>query len=81
MDQRMLKILLRSLPVKRWAPILGFQKLVAGYIDSVEKSRLILNGIQFASRIRRRRIMEQWNDGMMKYWDHWCSVWVKNNTV
>jgi len=25
--------------------------------------------------------MEQWNNGMMDYWDHWCSIWLKNNTV
>jgi len=18
---------------------------------------------------------------MMEYWDHWCSIWLKNNTV
>jgi len=23
--------------------------------------------------------MEQWNNGMMEYWDHWCSIWLKNN--
>ena len=37
--------------------------------------------------------MEQWNDGLRlveclveptprrEYWDHWCSIWLKNNTV
>jgi hypothetical protein len=26
-------------------------------------------------------MMEQWNNGMMDYWDHWCSIWMNNNTV
>jgi len=25
--------------------------------------------------------MEQWTNGMMKYWDHWRSITLKNNTV
>jgi len=27
------------------------------------------------------RFAHNWNNGTMEYWDHWCSIWLKNNTV
>ena len=27
------------------------------------------------------RFAHNWNNGTMECWDHWCSIWLKNNTV
>ena len=27
------------------------------------------------------RFAHNWNNGMMEYWVHSCSIWLKNNTV